>query len=380
MNETSLSFLEELSNSFGPSGFEKEPTRLLRQYVGRYVDHMSTDGLGSLLFTKVGSSDRPIVFIPAHIDEVGFIVSSVNELGYLTFNPLGDWFHQVLLGQRVKVRTSEGVVLGVISAKPPHLLSSDDRSKVISQDRMFIDVGASNSDEAKAMGIRIGAPVVPDSLYSTVKKEVFINGKRRSSDTVAIGKAFDNRSGVFIAAETMRILREGRVDHPNTVVGAATTQEEVGLRGARTTSYLVKPDVCLAIDCDLAGDVPGIDTKDAPTKMGLGPSVTVYDPSMIPNQGLLEFVQNVADRAKIPYQLSHTGGEGGETDAGVVHMANAGCPTVVIGVTVRHIHSHAGMMSLKDVQNTIRLLVELVKKLDGDAVTSFLDSDSVDCW
>ena len=108
--------------------------------MGKFSDEVSTDNLGSLLFTKKGRSDRPVVLIPAHIDEVGFIVSSVNEQGYLTFNPLGDWFHQVLLGQRVKVRTSKGVVAGVIAAKPPHLLSADERSKVVLQDKMFIDV------------------------------------------------------------------------------------------------------------------------------------------------------------------------------------------------------------------------------------------------
>lgn len=371
MNERSLAFLEKLSNCFGPSGFEKESSRMVRDYVGKYSDDISADNLGSLLFTKKGRSAKPVVLIPAHIDEVGFIVTSVNELGYLTFNPLGDWFHQVLLGQRVKVRTSKGIVSGVIAAKPPHLLPAEERKKVVSQDKMFIDVGASNLDEAKAMGIRVGNPVVPDSSYSTVRKKVFSEGRKRGSDTIALGKAFDNRSGAFIAAEVVRILREDKVDHPNTVVGAATTQEEIGLRGARTTAYIVKPDVCLTVDCDLAGDVPGIDAADAPTKMGLGPSITVYDPSMIPNQGLLELVLRVADRAGIPYQLSHTGGDGGATDAGIVHMSNGGCPTIVIGVSVRHIHAHAGMMSLKDVENTIRLLVEVIKKLDQRTVESF---------
>jgi endoglucanase len=344
---------------------------MLRDYVGKYSDDIFTDNLGSLMFTKKGRTAKPVVFIPAHIDEVGFIVSSVNKLGYLTFNPLGDWFDQVLLGQRVKVRTSKGLVPGVIAAKPPHLLPPEERSKVVSQDKMFIDVGASNQDEAEAMGIGVGDPVVPDSSYSTITKKVFSDGKRRGSDVVAIGKAFDNRSGVFVAAEVVRILTEEKIAHPNTVVGAATTQEEVGLRGARTTAYIVKPDVCLTVDCDLAGDIPGIDAKDAPTKMGLGPSITTYDPSMIPNQGLLELVLGVADRAGIPYQLSQTGGEGGETDAGIVHLSNAGCPTIVIGVSVRHIHAHAGMMSLKDVENTIRLLVEVVKALDRRTVESF---------
>jgi len=344
---------------------------MLRDYMGKYSDDVFSDNMGSLLFTKKGRFAKPVVFVPAHIDEVGFIVSSVNKLGYLTFNPLGDWFDQVLLGQRVKVRTSKGLVLGVMAAKPPHLLHTEERSKVVSQDKMFIDIGASNQDEAEAMGIGVGDPVVPDSSYSTITKKVFRDGKRRGSDTVAIGKAFDNRSGVFVAAELMRILAEEKIAHPNTVVVGASTQEEVGLRGARTTAYIVKPDVCLTVDCDLAGDVPGIDAKDAPTKMGFGPSITAYDPSMIPNQGLLDLVLRVADRARIPYQLSQTGGEGGDTDAGIVHKSNAGCPTIVIGVSVRHIHAHVGMMSLKDVENTVRLLVEVVKKLDQRTVECF---------
>jgi len=169
----------------------------------------------------------------------------------------------------------------------------------------------------------------------------------------------------------VRILKEDKIAHPNTVVGAATTQEEVGLRGARTTAYIVKPDVCLTLDVDIAGDVPGIEPKDAPTKMGLGPSITVYDSSMIPNEGLLEFVVGIAERAKIPYQLSQCGGEGGGTDAGIIHISNAGCPSILIGVPTRHMHSHAGMMSLTDTENTIKLLVEVIKKLDRKMAESF---------
>jgi putative aminopeptidase FrvX len=129
--------------------------------------------------------------------------------------------------------------------------------------------------------------------------------------------------------------------------------------------------VCLTVDVDLAGDVPGIEEKDAPTKMGLGPSITTYDSSMVPNQGLLELVVGTARKARIPYQLSQTGGDGGATDAGIIHISNAGCPSVVIGVPTRHIHSHAGMMSLSDVENTIRLLLEVVKRLDRKTVEGF---------
>ncbi len=369
MDKKSLAFLEELVNSFGPTGFEKEPARIVKKYVTKYSDGISTDKLGSLLFTKKGKSDKPVVLLPGHIDEVGFIVSSVNKLGYLTFNPLGGWFDQVLLGQRVKIRTSKGVILGIIAAKPPHLLPADERSKVVVKDKMFIDIGASNEEEAKAMGVRIGNPVMPDSCFSTLEKKVYRDGKRKGSDVIAIGKAFDDRIGTFIAAEVVRALKEKKIPHPNTVVGAATTQEEVGLRGARTTAYVVKPDVCLTIEVDIAGDVPGIEPNEAPTKIGHGPSITTYDSSMVPNQELLDFVLDTAEKAKIPHQLSQMAGGG--TDAGIIHMSNAGCPSLVVGVPTRHIHSHAGILSLSDAENAIKLLIEVVRKLDKKRADGF---------
>jgi putative aminopeptidase FrvX len=371
MDKKSLAFLEELTNSFGPAGFEKEPTRIVRDYVKKHSDTITTDRMGSLLFTKKGRSDAPVVLIPGHVDEVGFIVSSVNKLGYLTFNPLGGWFDQVLLGQRVKIRTAKGIIPGIIAAKPPHLLPAEERSKVVVKDKMFIDIGASNEEEAKEMGARIGNPVMPDSTFSTMTKKVYIDGKRKGSDTIAIGKAFDDRIGAFIAAEVVRTLKEKKIDHPNTVVGAATTQEEVGLRGARTTAYVVKPDVCLTLEVDIAGDVPGIEANEAPTKMGKGPSITTYDSSMIPNQELLEFVIATADKAKIPHQLSQIARGG--TDAGIIHISNAGCPSLVIGVPTRHIHAHAGMLSLTDTENAVKLLVEVIKKLDKKKVAGLTE-------
>jgi endoglucanase len=359
-----------LTNCFGPSGFEKEPARIVKSYVSKYSDNINTDKLGSLLFEKKGTSERPVVLMPGHIDEVGFIVSSVNKNGFLTFNPLGGWFDQVLLGQRVKVRTTaKGIVPGIIAAKPPHLLPQEERSKVVTKDKMFIDIGASNEEEAKEMGIRIGNPIIPDSCFSTMQKKVYKDGKKKGNDTIAVGKAFDDRIGTFIAAEVVRTLKEGNIKHPNTVVGAATTQEEVGLRGARTTAHVVNPDVCLTLEVDIAGDVPGIELNEAPTKMGYGPSITTYDSSMIPNQGLLEFVLSVADKAKIPYQLSQIARGG--TDAGIIHISNAGCPSLVIGIPTRHIHAHAGLLSLTDTENAIKMLVEVVKRLDKKAVQSF---------
>jgi len=369
MEKDSIVFFEKLSNCFGPSGFEREALKIVRDYIRPYSDKVSVDKLGSLLFEKRGSSDAPVVMLPGHVDEVGYIVSSINKQGFITFNPLGGWFDQTLLGQRVRIRTSDGDVNGVIAAKPPHLLTDEERSKVVKKDQMFIDVGASNEEEVKAMGIRIGNPAVPISLFSAMEKKKFKNGKAKGKETICFGKGFDDRVGACTAAEVVRILTEKNIKHPNKVIGCATVQEEVGLRGARTASYMSKPDVCITLEVDICGDVTGIEPQQAPTKMGDGPSITTNDSSMIPNPALVEFIMGVAKKCRIPYQLSQIARGG--TDAGIIHLNNSGCPSVVMSVPTRHIHSHVGVFSMNDLDNCIKLVVEVVKRLDKKTVDGF---------
>ncbi|MBM4237788.1 MAG: M42 family metallopeptidase, partial [Euryarchaeota archaeon] len=268
MDKESLKFLEELCNSLGPAGFERETALLMKGYVQEWSDAVYGDRIGSLLFEKKGSADTPTVLIPGHIDEIGFIITSINDQGYLTFHQLGGWFDQGLLGQRVIVMSKKGRLKGVIAVKPPHLLDEEERSKVIKKDKMFIDVGCSNKDEAEELGIRIGDAVVPDSTFYTMKKRAFKEGKFVGKKTLAFGKGFDDRVGAFIAAQVVRTLKEKGIEHPNRVVGAATVQEEVGLRGAKTVSNLVKPDAAIVLDVDIAGDVPGVEVKQAQAKMG----------------------------------------------------------------------------------------------------------------
>ncbi len=375
MDAAALEFLKTLSECFGPSGFEREAVRAVKQYVAPFADSLSNDKLGSLHFRKKGKADKPVIILPGHVDEVGFVISGINDKGYLTFNPLGGWFDQVLLGQRVKIKTSGGhVVTGIIAAKPPHVMSPDERSKVVTKDKMFIDIGCSNEREAKEMGIHIGDPAAPDSPFFTMEKSVFRKPegggeeKNMGKTTLASGKGFDDRVGAFVACQVIRRLKEERLDHPNTVVGIATVQEEVGARGARTSAHVAQPDVCITLEVDIAGDVPGIEPHEAPAKMGLGPSIITFDASMIPNQALKELVVRAAEERKIPYQLSQT--RGGGTDAGVIHMANAGCPSIVIGVPTRHIHSHVGLISLEDIENCISLVTEVVRRLDRGTVES----------
>ncbi len=362
MNERQIALLRKLTESFGPPGFEVEATSVVRAGIEDVADSVRINRLGSLLFEKRGSSERPVVLVPGHVDEIGFCITGIHkETGFLTFTQLGGWFDQVLLGQRVVVRTKKGDLTGVISATPPHLLPPEERKKVIDKEKMFIDIGTSSRKESEDLGVRIGDAAVPVSPFSMIR-----DGK------VAMGKAFDDRIGVYVSMEVLRRLKEGGIDHPNTFVGAATTQEEVGGRGAKTVADETRPDVCLVVEVDVSGDVPCTGDKVAPAKMGKGVSILTYDASMIPNQPLKEFVIGVAEEKGIPYQLSLI--PRGGTDGGEIHVSGSGCPSLVLGVPTRHIHSHVGLLALSDVEAAINLVVECIRRLDAGTVSSFIGS------
>jgi len=362
IGESQLEFLKKVCEAFGPSGFEREVLKMFRDYIKPYADNILVDNLGSLIGVRKGSSERPKILIAGHVDEVGFIVTSINEKGYITFTTLGGWFDQVLLGQRVVIKTRNGYVHGVIACKPPHLLKEEERGKVIKRDRMFIDVGATDKKEVEKLGVRIGDPIAPWSPFTktALEKTVF-------------GKAFDDRLGAFISAEVLRYLKENNVEHPNTLYSGMTVQEEVGLRGAATTSWVVDHDVAIVAEVDIAGDVPGITPSQAPSKLGKGPSILTFDASMIPNQRLKEFIIRIAEENKIPYQLSIVARGG--TDAGRFHLYKSGRPSIVIGVPTRHIHSHVGVFHIDDLENAIRLLIEVVKNLNEEEVKNLTSLD-----
>ncbi len=358
-DEKAIGILKRMIESFGPSGFERETARIIKEYMKTYADEITADKLGSLVFVAKGEAERPRILLAGHIDEVGFVVSGIDEsTGFLSFNTLGRWWDQVLMSQRVIVRTEKGDLHGVIAAKPPHLLTEEERKKVVEGREMYIDIGVTSGKEAVEAGVKMGDPVVPWSPFSLIR-----DGK------VAMGKAFDDRIGVFIMMEVIRGIKEHGIKHPNAIYGAATVQEEVGTRGAQTVAHLIDPDVGLVLEVDTSGDVPGIKLSEAPAKMGRGPSLVTYDSSMIPNQPLKEFVIKTAKEAGIPLQLSQTARAG--TDAGRIHLNRAGCPSVVISIPTRHIHSHVGLLSMEDVENAVKLVIELVKKMDRKTMESF---------
>ncbi len=356
MDKREIKLMQKMMDAFGPSGFEREINKIVKNEVENFADEIFTDRLGSVAFTLEG--DGPKVLLTGHTDEVGFIVSSITDEGYLTFNQLGGWWDQVLLAQKVIVRGINGDVIGIIASKPPHILPAEERKKVVEKKDMFIDIGASTRGEVEEAGIRVGDGVVPWSPFDVIRE-----GK------IAMGKAFDDRIGTFVIMEAMRRIKEQNIKHSNKIIGAATVQEEVGLRGAQTMAQTVNPDVAIVLEVDIAGDVPGIKPQEAATKLGFGPGLITYDRSMIPNQEFKEFVMDTAKQAQIPLQLSQMAGGG--TDAGRIHLNASGCPSVVLTVPTRHIHSHVGLLSLKDTEDAVMLVVELLKKLDWETVNSF---------
>lgn len=360
LEKESLDLLKELSEAFGPSGFEREPLAIVKRAGSRVSDEVLYDKIGSIIFEKKGTSVAPKILMAGHMDEVGFVITGIDEAsGYLTFAPLGGWFDQVLLGHRVTVRTRKGDVVGVIAAKPPHLLTDEEKEKVVKKENMFIDVGADSKVVAmEELGVRIGDPAAPWTPFTTTRE-----------NRVAIGKAFDDRVGTFVGLEVLKRLQASKTLHPNTVYVGGTVQEEVGLRGANTVAHIVDADVAFALEVDIAGDVPGIKPAEAPSKMGKGPSILTFDASMIPNQGLKRFVIDTAEEEKIPLQLSVV--TKGGTDAGRFSLNKAGCPSIVVGVPTRHIHSHESIVDTKDIDSAVKLMLALVKRLDQKTVNSF---------
>jgi putative aminopeptidase FrvX len=344
--------LKELTEAHGVSGFEQEIQGVMRRYL-QPLGEMEHDKLGSLVCRS--GDDGPKVMLAGHMDEIGFMVRYITKEGCLKFLPLGGWWDQVLLGQRVIVKTHEGDALGVIGAKPIHLLDAEESKKVVEMKDMYIDIGATSREEAEAAGVRIGDPIVPDASF-----HVMASGK------TYLSKAFDDRVGCAIVVELLQHFAEN--PHPNRLYGAATVQEEVGLRGADTSADVVDPDVAIILESDIAGDVPGIKDVERDIKLGGGPSLLLFDRSMIPNLRLRDLIIDVAREQGMPLQFSTI--EGGGTDGGAIHKHRTGVPSIVIGVAARHIHSHSAIIHREDYDNTVKLLAEVIRRLDDKTVAA----------
>jgi len=352
LDET-LSMLKDLTDAKGIPGNEREVREVMKKYITPLADEVTTDGLGSLIAKKVGKEGGPKIMVAGHLDEVGFMITQIDDKGFLRFQPVGGWWGQVMLAQRVTIVTKKGDVTGIIGSKPPHVLSAEARKKPVEIKDMFIDIGASSRDEAQEWGVRPGDMVVPYFEFTVMNNEKML-----------LAKAWDNRIGCAIAIDVLRQLQG--TDHPNVVYGVGAVQEEVGLRGAKTAAAKIQPDIGFAVDVGIAGDTPGITEKEAMSKMGKGPQVVIYDASLVAHKGLRDFVTDTAEELNIPFQYESI--PGGGTDAGSIHLTHNGVPALAITIATRYIHSHAAMLHRDDYENAVKLIVEVIKRLDREAV------------
>lgn len=352
--DPTLQMFKDLTDANGIAGNERAPREVMKKYIAPYADTVETDNLGSVIAKKVGDENGPKIVVAGHLDEVGFMVTQIDDKGFIKFQTVGGWWSQVMLAQRVTITTRKGdEVIGVIGSKPPHILPADVRNKVVDIKDMFIDIGAAFKDEVLEWGVRPGDMVTPYFEFNVMKNDKYL-----------LAKAWDNRIGCAIAIDVMKALQNEK--HPNILYSVGNVQEEVGLRGAKTATHKIQPDIGFAVDVGVAGDTPGVTAKESTSKMGAGPQIVVYDASMVSHRGLREFVLDVADEHNIPYQFEAMAGGG--TDAGSIHVTANGVPALSIGIATRYIHSHAGILHRDDYDNAVKLMVEVIKKLDRDAV------------
>lgn len=357
MNQETLDLFKTLTELPGASGNEHAVRQFMRHELEKYADEVIQDRLGSIFGVKRGNENGPRVMVAGHMDEVGFMVSTITDNGMIRFQPLGGWWNQVLLAQRVQIITNNGPVIGVIGSIPPHSLSEEQRRKPMDIRNMLIDVGADDREDAKKMGIKPGQQIVPLCPFTPMA-----NPKK------ILAKAWDNRYGCGLAIELLKELKAETL--PNILYSGATVQEEVGLRGAQTAANMIKPDIFFALDAGPANDMTG-DKKEF-GHLGKGALIRIYDRSMITHRGMREFILDTAETNNIPYQFFIS--PGGGTDAGRVHTSNDGVPSAVIGICSRYIHTHASIIHVDDYIAAKQLLIELVKKCDKATVGAIRDN------
>ncbi|MBN1592038.1 MAG: M42 family metallopeptidase [Candidatus Coatesbacteria bacterium] len=347
-------FMKKMTEIEGISGFEHQVANLVKEELGNTCEY-EYDNLGSLVCKHVGTAENTGIMMAGHMDEIGFIVQQVTEDGFIKFLPVGGWWPGNVLAQKVAIQTRKGRVLGVIGSPAIHDMDKEKQGNLMKLKDLFIDVGQSvGYDVIKKLDIRPGDPITPITEF-----EIMSNKK------MYLAKAWDNRVGVLVMAEAMRRLV--KMKHPNIAYGVGTTQEEVGLRGAKTAAALCKPDVAFALDVCTAKDT-GSGNKGRPEKLGNGVGIMVFDRSLIPNMKLRDFMIDLAEKHKIKHFLGVL--DNGGTDAGRINLSGTGILSMYIGIASRYIHSHISVIHRDDFDAAVELMVQACMALDKKTVES----------
>ena len=343
------SLQEELSSLIGVSGYENDVSNFILKLIEKenLADKAWIDPLGNVLAIKKGTNGKERILLDAHIDEIGFMVSHIEKSGFLRFVPIGGWDQRILLGQSVLIRSKVGEKFhGIIGSKPPHLTTANDRKKPVEIPDMYIDIGMNSIEEVTKNNITIG---ITGTLFSPFVD--FPNNMIR-------GKAFDDRTGVNVLIQILRLLKENP-SIKDTVLFNFAVQEEIGGRGGITGAFKLEPTIALAIENTTAADVPGIREAEIPVYIGKGPAITVADKSMISSPKVNERLVKNAELDNIPYQFKKP--MYGGTDAGKIHISREGVPSSVVSVPCRYIHSPTSLLKLDDILTTVHFIDAFIR-------------------
>jgi putative aminopeptidase FrvX len=354
--DRTIETLQKIADAPGPSGFEEPVRAVLVDMMKPLAQTLRYDGMGSIIATQGTSGPR--IMVDAHMDELGGMVRRITPNGLLTMQMLGGWLDQALPDQRWVIIGSKGPVKAVTGIRDIHVVPAEERTRVFPRDGLYLDVGAKNEAEVRAMGIEPGSPIVPDTPFEV------LNGTQNY-----LGKGWDDRVGCAVVVEAMRRLANEA--HPNQISWVITTQEEIGLRGAHTAADAVRPDIGIAIEGGITGDVYPGRPEETQARLGAGPGIFLYDSSTIPNRKMVAFVKQTAAERRLPLQPDLVQGYG--DDSAEIQKSNMGVPTVNLVVPVRYTHAHNGIMNRQDFDQMVDLVVSMIKKLDANEVKRIRD-------
>jgi endoglucanase len=354
--DRTVQLLQRITDAAGAPGFEEPIRKVMLEEMRPYASSIKFDGLGSIIAAQ--GTTGPRVMVDAHMDELGGVIRRVTPRGMLTMQMLGGWLDQALVDQRWTIIGSKGPVRAVTGIRDVHVVPPEERTRVYSRDSLFLDVGAANEAEVAAMGIGPGDPVVPDAPFTV------LNGTGNY-----LAKAWDDRVGCGVVIEAMRRLATAA--HPNQILWTITTEEEVGLRGAHTAVEVAKPEVAIALEGGITGDVFPGRAEETQAKLGAGAGLFLYDSSEVPNRRFVKLVRDTAAAMKLPLQLDLVQGYG--DDSAELQKALGGVPTVNLVVPVRYTHSHNGIINRRDFDQMVDIVVNLLQKLDAPTVQRLRD-------
>jgi putative aminopeptidase FrvX len=340
--------LQKLLTAPGPSGRETAPAQVWREWCGSFADEVRGDKVGSSMARVPGTGGGPTLAIIGHIDEIGVHVTHIDDDGFLRFGEVGGWDPLVLIGQRVRITTREGTIVGVIGRKPIHLLKGPDREKNPQIKDLHIDIGAQDGDEARAH-VRIGDAGVIDG------EPISMLGDRVAS------RSMDNRIGCYVAGEAARLVAKAG-GAPGDVIALAVSQEEVTFAGARTSAFSLEPDLAIVVDVTHATDQPGVDLGPI-TRHGLGSGAVVARGTVL-HPRVTDLLADVAEAEELPFTLESLGRNTG-TDADAVHLSRSGIPTGLVSVPLRYMHSPVEMVSVADIEVACRLIAAFAQRLES---------------